>query len=52
MFGIVFAGHPVLRRILMWDGYPHFPLRKEFPLAGIETTLPDPDVVAVTHARR
>jgi NADH-quinone oxidoreductase subunit C len=48
MFGIQFTGHPDLRRILMWDGYPYFPLRKEFPLAGIETPLPDPDVVAET----
>jgi len=32
----------------MWDGYPHFPLRKDFPLAGIEAPLPDPDVVAET----
>jgi NADH-quinone oxidoreductase subunit C len=48
MFGIKFAGHPDLRRILMWDGYPHFPLRKEFPLSGIESPLPDPDVVAET----
>jgi NADH-quinone oxidoreductase subunit C len=48
MFGIRFAGHPDLRRILMWDGYPHFPLRKDFPLAGIETELPDAEVVAVT----
>ena len=37
MFGIKFTGHPDLRRILMWDGYPYLPLRKEFPLAGIET---------------
>lgn len=51
MFGIKFAGHPDLRRIIMWDGYPHFPLRKEFPLAGIETTLPDPDIVAETGAK-
>ncbi|MES1166890.1 MAG: NADH-quinone oxidoreductase subunit C [Pseudomonadota bacterium] len=51
MFGIKFAGHPDLRRILMWDEYPHFPLRKEFPLAGIETPLPDPDIVAETGAK-
>jgi NADH-quinone oxidoreductase subunit C len=51
MFGIVFAGHPDLRRILMWDGYPHFPLRKDFPLAGIETVLPDVDVTAETGTK-
>jgi NADH-quinone oxidoreductase subunit C len=49
MFGIRFAGHPDLRRILMWDEYPHFPLRKDFPLAGIETALPDAEVVAETR---
>jgi NADH-quinone oxidoreductase subunit C len=41
MMGIRFIGHPDLRRILMWDGYPHFPLRKDFPLAGKPTQLPD-----------
>ena len=40
MMGIRFAGHPDLRRILMWDGYPYFPLRKDFPLAGKTTDLP------------
>jgi NADH-quinone oxidoreductase subunit C len=48
MFGIRFRGHPDLRRILMWDEYPYFPLRKDFPLAGIETQLPDAEVVAET----
>jgi len=48
MFGIRFAGHPDLRRILMWDSYPYFPLRKDFPLAGHETELPDAEVVAET----
>ncbi len=51
MFGITFTGHPDLRRILMWDGYPYFPLRKEFPLAGIDTPLPDAEIMAETGAR-
>jgi len=41
MFGIRFRGHPNLKRILMWDGYPHYPLRKEFPLAGLDAELRD-----------
>lgn len=40
MMGIHFKGHPDLRRILMWEGYPYFPLRKDFPLAGKESELP------------
>lgn len=41
MMGVRFRGHPDLRRILMWDGYPYFPLRKDFPLAGKPSELPD-----------
>jgi NADH-quinone oxidoreductase subunit C len=51
LLGITFAGHPDLRRILMWDGYAHHPLRKEFPLAGIETELWDADVGAVVDTK-
>jgi NADH-quinone oxidoreductase subunit C len=41
MMGIKFSGHPDLRRILMWEGYPYFPLRKDFPLEGLPSDMPD-----------
>jgi NADH-quinone oxidoreductase subunit C len=34
MFGIAFEGHPNLQRLLMWEDFPGFPLRKDFPLDG------------------
>jgi len=50
LLGVKFENHPDLRRILMWDGYPYHPLRKDFPLAGIQTPLPDLEVADLTKA--
>ena len=35
MFGIVFRGHPDLRRLLTWNGFGARPLRKDYPLRGV-----------------
>jgi len=48
MMGIKFKGHRDLRRILMWDGYPYFPLRKDFPLEGLPSEMPDVAFTKVT----
>lgn len=37
MLGIQFEGHPNLERILMWEGFNGHPLRKDFPIRGIDT---------------
>jgi NADH-quinone oxidoreductase subunit C len=30
LYGIIFQGHPDLRRILMWDGFKYFPMRRDY----------------------
>ena len=30
LYGVVFDGHPDLRRILMWDGFKDYPMRKDY----------------------
>jgi NADH-quinone oxidoreductase subunit C len=40
LFGITFAGHPDLRRILMPMDWTTYPLRKDYPLTGFD--LPEP----------
>ncbi len=40
LFGISFENHPDLRRILLWDGYEGHPLRKDFPVRGLDFDKP------------
>ena len=47
LMGIRFAGHPSLRRIMLWDGFPGHPLRKDFEnrtftFKELEPTRPKP----------
>ena len=45
IFGVVFRGHPDLRRILMPEDYEGYPQRRDFPLGGepVVFTYNDPD---------
>ncbi len=45
MFGIVFEGNPDLRRFLMPEDYPAFPLLKDYPLTGQQERRQFPRVV-------
>jgi NADH-quinone oxidoreductase subunit C len=40
LLGIHFENHPDLRRILLWDGYEGYPLRKDFPVEGPDFDKP------------
>ncbi|OGP90599.1 MAG: hypothetical protein A2156_09100 [Deltaproteobacteria bacterium RBG_16_48_10] len=40
LFGISFENHPDLRRILLWDGYEGYPMRKDYPVEGPDFDKP------------
>ncbi len=37
MYGVRFSDHPDMTRILLWEGFNGYPLRKDFPVEGIDT---------------
>jgi len=51
LYGIVFDGHPDLRRILMWDGFKDFPMRKDYVEPDDYEYEPTPHDAVLERAR-
>ena len=49
LFGILFEGHPDLRRLLTDYGFEGYPLRKDFPLSGYVEVRYDPQLQRVVY---
>lgn len=49
MYGILFSGHPDLRRLLTDYGFQGYPLRKDFPLTGYVEVRYDDDAKRVLY---
>ena len=43
LFGVVFDGHPDLRRILLWDNFDGHPMRKDYVVEDQDSPLPTPN---------
>jgi NADH-quinone oxidoreductase subunit C len=54
LYGVVFIGHPDLRRLLMWDGFKDHPMRKDYvdPDDFEYEPTPHDDVLARAQAHR
>jgi NADH-quinone oxidoreductase subunit C len=51
LYGIVFDGHPDLRRILMWDGFKDYPMRKDYQEPDDYEYEPTPHDEVLTRAK-
>jgi NADH-quinone oxidoreductase subunit C len=47
MYGIRFKNHPDLRRLLMYDEFVGYPLRKDYPLRGRQPLVPEREVADI-----
>lgn len=52
LFGVIFDGHPDLRRILMWDEFEDFPMRKDYVEPDDYEYEPTPHGRVLERARR
>jgi NADH-quinone oxidoreductase subunit C len=52
LFGVVFEGHPDLRRILMWEEFEDFPMRKDYAESDDYEYEPTPHDDVLEKARR
>jgi len=52
LFGVIFEGHPDLRRILMWDGFQDYPMRKDYVEPDDYEYEPTPHGIVAEKARR
>jgi NADH-quinone oxidoreductase subunit C len=52
LFGVVFTGHPDLRRILMWDEFKDHPMRKDYREPDDYEWEPTPHGEVLERARR
>jgi len=51
LYGIVFAGHPDLRRLLMWDEFKDHPMRKDYVAPDDYEWEPTPHDAVLTRAK-